>query len=127
MRYYILADLVEIPNLNQRSTRYLGYLLQRYLLGIDTAQSPVTAPGEQGWFLIYGPIAFCYRIAILLGLVWVVSSRFFIIGVLIALWGAVSLLILPALRSLSRFLNSPAARQRRSRMVLIGGTAVLGI
>jgi len=123
--YFILADQVEIPNLNQRSTRYLGYLLQRYLLGIETAQSPVTAPGERGWFLIYGPIAFCYRIAILLGLVWVVSSRFFIIGVLIALWGAVSMLILPAFRSLSRFLNSPAARQRRSRMVLVGGTAVL--
>ncbi|MCP4878249.1 MAG: hypothetical protein GY896_22585, partial [Gammaproteobacteria bacterium] len=27
--YYIFADLFEIPNLGQRSTRYLGYLLQR--------------------------------------------------------------------------------------------------
>jgi len=125
--YYMLADLIEIPNLGQRSTRYLGYLLQRCLLGIETAESPVTAPGEQGWFLIYGPIAFCYRIAIMLGLVWIVSSRFFIIGVLIALWGAVSLLLLPALRSLSRFLDSPAARSRRSRLALVGGTAILGI
>jgi len=125
--YYMLADLIEIPNLGQRSTRYLGYLLQRYLLGIETAESPVTAPGEQGWFLIYGPIAFCYRIAIMVGLVWIVSSRFFIIGVLIAVWGTVSLLILPALRSLSRFIDSPAARNRRSRMVLVGGTAILGI
>jgi len=107
--YYMLADLIEIPNLGQRSTRYLGYLLQRYLLGIETAESPVTAPGEQGWFLIYGPIAFCYRIAIMVGLVWIVSSRFFIIGVLIA------------------FIDSPAARNRRSRMVLVGGTAILGI
>ena len=125
--YYMLADLIEIPNLGQRSIRYLGYLLQRYLLGIETAESPVTAPGEPGWFLIYGPIAFCYRITIMLGLVWIVSTRFFIIGVLIALWGTVSLLILPALRSVSRFLGSPAARNRRSRMVLVGGTAILGI
>jgi putative peptide zinc metalloprotease protein len=125
--YYILADLIEIPNLAQRSTRYLGYLLQRYLLGIETAESPVTAPGEPGWFLIYGPIAFCYRIAILLGLFWIVSSRFFIIGVLIAVWGIVSLLILPAFSSLSRFIDSPAARNRRFRMVLVGGTAILGI
>jgi len=125
--YYILADLIEIPNLAQRSTRYLGYLLQRYLLGIETAESPVTAPGERGWFLIYGPIAFCYRIAIMIGLVWVVSSRFFIFGVLIALWGAVSLLILPAFRSLSRFLDSPAVRQRRSRLIMVGGTVILGV
>ena len=45
--YYILADLIEIPNLAQRSNRYLGYLAQRYLLGFDTATTPlrsVTAP-----------------------------------------------------------------------------------
>jgi putative peptide zinc metalloprotease protein len=125
--YYMLADLVEIPNLGQRCTRYLGYLLQRYLLGIETAESPVTAPGEQGWFLVYGPISFCYRIAVLFGLVWLVSSRFFVVGVLIALWGAVSLLILPAVRSLSRFLDSPAVRSRRSRLVMVGGGAVLGV
>ena len=61
--YYLLADLIEIPNLGQRSTRYIGYLLQRYLLGIEKAESPVTARGERGWFLVYGPISFCYRIA----------------------------------------------------------------
>ena len=56
-----------------------------------------------------------------------VSSRFFIFGVLIALWGAVSLLILPAFRSLSRFLDSPAARQRRSRLIMVGSTVILGV
>ena len=125
--YYMLADLIEIPNLGQRSTRYLGYLLQRYLLGIETAESPVTAPGEQGWFLVYGPISLCYRIAVLIGLVWLVSSRFFVVGVLIALWGVFSLVVLPAVRSLSNFLDSPAARNRRSRLVMVGGGAVLGI
>jgi len=125
--YYMLADLIEIPNLGQRSTRYLGYLLQRYLLGIETAESPVSAPGEQGWFLVYGPISFCYRIAVLLGLIWLVSSRFFVVGVLIAAWGAVSLLILPAVRSLTCFLDSPAARSRRSRLIMVGGGAVLGV
>ena len=125
--YYMLADLIEIPNLGQRSTRYLGYLLQRYLLGIDTAESPVTAPGEKGWFLAYGPVSFFYRMAVLIGLVLLVSSRFFVVGVLIALWGAVSLLMLPAVRSLSRFLDSPAARNRRSRLVMVGGGAVLGV
>jgi putative peptide zinc metalloprotease protein len=123
--YYMLADLIEVPNLAQRSTRYLGYLLQRYLLGIETAESPVTAPGERGWFLIYGPIAFCYRIVVLIGLVWMVSSRFFIFGVLIALWGCFSLLILPVFRTLSRFLASPAARQRRSRLIKVGLTAIM--
>jgi putative peptide zinc metalloprotease protein len=119
--YYMLADLIEIPNLRQRSAGYLGYLLQRYLLGMDTADSPVTAPGEKAWFLIYGPVALAYRMAVLVGLVWIVSSRFFIIGVLLAIWGVFSLLILPSARSLVQFFNNPATRRRRARLVGIGG------
>lgn len=123
--YYMLADLIEIPNLAQRSTRYLGYLLQRYLFGIESAESPVTDAGERKWFLVYGPVSFCYRIVVVAGLVWLVSSRFFVIGVLIALWGVFSLLIFPAVRHLYRFLDSPAARNRRLRILMIGSGAAL--
>ncbi len=118
--YYILSDLLEIPNLGGRSRRYLGYLAKRCLLGIDTADSPVTGPGEQGWFLVYGPLAFCYRIAVLAGLAVLVSGRFFGVGILIALWGAVSVVIVPSIRGISQFLNSPEALGRRSRMVGLG-------
>ncbi|MCK5913218.1 MAG: HlyD family efflux transporter periplasmic adaptor subunit, partial [Desulfuromusa sp.] len=123
--YYILADLIEIPNLGQRSTRYLGYLLQRILLRNHNSESPVTAPGEAVWFAVYGPLSFCYRILVLIGLVWLVSSRFFFIGVLIALWGVISLMIIPAVRSLSQFLNSPTARNRRTQLILAGSGITL--
>jgi putative peptide zinc metalloprotease protein len=125
--YYILSDLIEIPNLAQRSTRYLGYVVQRYLFGIETVESPVTAPGEKGWFLFYGPLAFCYRMAVLIGLMLLVGSRFFVIGVLIALWGTVTVLILPAVRTLKQFLNSAAAHQRRTRLVGVAAGSALGI
>ena len=123
--YYILSDLVEIPNLAQRSTRYLGYLMQRYLFGIENVESPVTAPGEKGWFLFYGPVSFCYRMAVLIGLMLLVGSRFFVIGVLIAVWGTITVLILPAGRTLKQFLSTPAARQRRTRLIgVAAGTAL---
>src|SRR4051812_9522963 len=38
--YYILADLIEIPNLAMRSAQYWGYMIQRYLLGIVDAEPP---------------------------------------------------------------------------------------
>ncbi len=125
--YYILVDLIEIPNLGQRSTRYLGYLFRRYLLGSENAESPVTAPGEKGWFLFYGPAAFIYRMIVLVGLVWLVSNRFFVIGILIAVWGVVSLMILPALRTLHRFLSHPEVGRHRIRLVSIGCGLALGI
>lgn len=122
--YFILADLIEIPNLAQRAGRYCGYLFQRYLLGIDTAESPVTAAGEGGWFLFYGPVAFCYRILVLAGVIWMISSRFFVVGVLLALWGLVGLLILPAFRTLSRMMG--AAVNRRGRLAILGGGFLVG-
>lgn len=123
--YYILSDLIEIPNLWQRSNRYLGYLLQRYILGDTTAESPVTASGERAWFLLYGPVAFCYRLVVLVWLVWLVSHRFFIIGLAIALWGAIAMLIVPAIRMLVRLLRTPGTYSRRARLTV--GSLILGL
>jgi putative peptide zinc metalloprotease protein len=122
--YYMLADLIEIPNLGQRATRYLSYFLQRYLLRIETVESPVTAAGENIWFMVYGPIAFCYRMAVLAGLVLLVSSRFFVVGVLIALWGGVSLLIRPTVGNLTQFLKSPGVRSKRPRLMAVAGVSI---
>ncbi len=124
--YYILSDLLEIPNLGERSRRYLGYLAKRYLAGIDAEEAPVTAPGEKGWFLVYGPAAFCYRIVVMIGIVLLVSGRFFGIGIMIALWGTVSVVIVPAVRNLSQFLKSPQAQNRRARLASVGAALALG-
>ena len=40
------ADLLEIPNLAQRSSRYYAYFLQRYGFGLSHIQSPVCGAGE---------------------------------------------------------------------------------
>ncbi len=125
--YYILSDLVEIPNLAQRSTRYLGYLLQRYIFRIETVESPVTAPGEVPWFFIYGPVSFCYRIMILVWLIWMFSERFFFIGVVIAIWGVISLLILPALRKLADFVSLPTMKKKRFQLLTLGTGTFSGL
>ena len=39
--YYVLSDLIEIPNLAMRSNNYIIYLLQKYLLNLEGAQNPV--------------------------------------------------------------------------------------
>ncbi len=125
--YYILSDLIEIPNLAQRSTRYLGYLIQRYIFRIETAESPATARGEETWCLIYGLISSCYRIMIMLWLIWMFSERFFFVGIIIAIWGVISLLILPAFRKLTYFLSLPAIKSKHLQVVTFGTGAVIGI
>jgi putative peptide zinc metalloprotease protein len=50
--YYVLADAIEIPNLGNRSNKYLGYLIQRYLYGSRDAESPADSRGERAQIVI---------------------------------------------------------------------------
>jgi len=45
--YYILADLIEIPNLAARALRYWAYLIERYALGVRDAEAPARSRGER--------------------------------------------------------------------------------
>ena len=121
--YYVLADWIEMPNLGSRSTRYLGYLAQRYLFGVEDLTSPVTGRGEQNWFVGYGIISFCYKIFIMTALILFISSKFFFIGIIIAIWATYSQFIAPAIRNSSKFYNSVGGRRKRSRFI----TATLAI
>src|SRR5260370_20248483 len=64
--YYVLADLLEIPNLADRAKRFINYLIIRNLFGVKGASSPATSPGEPFWFILYGVSAFFYRVGIVL-------------------------------------------------------------
>lgn len=117
--YYLLCDLIEIPNLGKRSTGYLLYLLKRYGFGNHDAISPATARGERIWFVGYAVIAFVYRLVLYIGIGLFVASRFFVVGVLIALWSLFGLLVLPLLKGLKYLLTGPELRRERPRAVLV--------
>jgi putative peptide zinc metalloprotease protein len=124
--YYVLSDIVEIPNLDARAKRYLLYLLQRYLLGLEQAESPVQGPGEQRWFVLYGLTSFAYRLSVMLGIALFVATQFFVVGVVLALWSVVQMFALPLFRVLRYLLVSPQLRLRRRRAVAMsGGVAAL--
>jgi putative peptide zinc metalloprotease protein len=111
--YYILADLLEIPNLRQRAQQYLSELAQRRLLRLDLPASNAT-PGERAWLLFFAIGSFVYRIFITFAIAIFVASQYFIIGVVLAIWAVVSAVVMP-LFSLVTFLAS-SPRLRRNRM-----------
>jgi len=115
--YYVLADAIEIPNLGSRSTQYLGYLAKRYILGLRDAPSPVTAHGEWAWFLAYGLASFLYRLSISFSIALYLAGRFFVVGVVLALWALAAQLVYPAARNIGLVLIDPAFRGRRARAI----------
>lgn len=125
--YYVLCDLIEIPNLAQRANRYLGYLVQRGAFGLKWAENPATAPHEPQWFVVYAIAAYAYRLFITFAIIALVATRFFIIGVILALWALFLMLILPLLKGVWFLFNNPALRHHRRRAFFVTGTVVTGI
>ncbi|HMR33661.1 MAG TPA: site-2 protease family protein [Geminicoccaceae bacterium] len=117
--YYVLGDLIEIPNLGPRSNQYLGYLAKRWLLGVKDARSPVTARGEPFWFVLYGVAAFAYRLAITLVIALYLSTKAFLLGALLAIVAIGTAVVLPMLRGLRYLLISPDLRQTRGRAIAV--------
>ncbi len=122
--YYVLADVLETPNLGTRANRYLGYLIQHYLFGIREARSPVRAPGEPKWFVSYALAAFAYRVFITTVIVTLVATKFFVIGVLIAIWAVSLMFLLPLLRQLRFLFTGESLRGRRGRALGVSGAGV---
>ncbi len=119
--YYVLADLIEIPNLAQRGVQYLGYLIKRYPLAIKKETPTYTGPGEPPWFVFYTVASFIYRIFIYAAIILVIAGKFFFIGILLALWSAFSLVVAPVYRGLRFLISNPALRESRPRALLLTG------
>jgi putative peptide zinc metalloprotease protein len=119
--YYVLADLIEIPNLGKRANEYIGYLVQRYVFRSESAKSPATTASERKWFVFYGVAAFAYRMFIATVIILFVAGKFFFVGILLAIWAATTMLAVPLVKSLKFLLTSPKLNEERPRAVMITG------
>ncbi len=117
--YYVFSDAIEIPNLATRASRYYGYLVRRYLLGVDGERSPVSAAGERRWFLFYGAASTVYRFAIMIGIALFLIATIPTLGVLLAAWLVVAQLLLPLGRQIHYLLTNPALQGRRLRATAV--------
>jgi putative peptide zinc metalloprotease protein len=122
--YYILSDLIEIPNLATRGLKYTGYLAQRYLLGSRNAEPPLSTAGERVWFVGYTLFSWVYRLLIYGAIVLFIAGEFFFVGALFAVWAAINMFLLPAAKGVKFLVSSPGLRRSRFRAVAVSGLIV---
>lgn len=115
--YYILVDLIEIPNLAQRGQRLLKYLSDRYLFGAIDAEPPAETPSEKRWLISYAVTSWLYRIFLTIAIILFVANEFFIFGVLLAIWGAVTMIGMPIWKSVKHVVTSPTLHRQRPRAI----------
>ncbi len=130
--YYILSDLLEIPNLYSEGQQHLQYLGRRYILG-ENVTSTLGWSARDVFTRVYGIAAFAWRIFICASLVIAASMLFHGMGILLAIVAVALWVGVPIVRLL-KHVGRPDGLQRYRRrrlavtMVAVGtiGFLVLG-
>jgi len=124
--YYILADLVEIPNLRQRAQQYAANLAQRVLFGMPV---PVFEAGarEKVLLLTFLAASFTYRIFIVLAIALFISGEYLVVGVLLAIWAVAGATLLPLGMLINYLAFNPRLGRYRGRAALVSAAIAAGI
>lgn len=125
--YFILVDMIEMPNMAQRGQRYLRYLSDRYLFSAKSIELPEETPSEKRWLFFYTIGAWIYRILITISIILFVAGEFFIFGVLLALWGLVTLIGMPVWKSLKHLHSSSTLQRNRQHAIKVAVTLVASV
>lgn len=125
--YYILADLIEMPNLATRANRHVGTRLAQRLFGARDLQGEAVHGRERAWLVGYAVASFAYRVWITIVIVWFIAAQFFVIGVLLALWAVVTMAVLPLVRTLRLMFAHPALQPVQGRVRWVSGGAAVAL
>jgi putative peptide zinc metalloprotease protein len=129
--YYILSDILEIPNLRQKATTILGRLASKWCLGIKQPEDPFLPQRKLGWFAFYAVASSLYGWFVTLSIflfVWNVFKpyRLQVLGQLLAgmaLWG----LVVRPLQGMIKFLKVPGRRDEVKAVNVAATVAVAGL
>ena len=116
--YYILSDLLEVPNLMQRSMSMLKFLAQKHLYRVRNPVPPTSSGSEALILLLYGIGAMIYRVVLFVSITLYVMGQMFAIGLLLAIWTAAMWFILPIGGFVHWLATNAALAEKRPRAIL---------
>ncbi|MBT4137970.1 MAG: peptidase M50, partial [Candidatus Latescibacteria bacterium] len=82
--YYILSDLLDMPNLHQHANQHLKYLVEHHAFGYQNAETPATSRRDEIWFTGFGILAGIYRIFVFSMIFLFVADQFLLAGLIMA-------------------------------------------
>jgi len=129
--YYVLSDLVEIPNLSQRSRNYIYYVVKKYCWKLKGLHNPAHGVGERIWFVFYGIASMAYRVFICVRILLFLNDRLpkelFILVPFFAGSAAIAWVLVPLGKFIRYLATSGELARNRVRAVgsTLGGLALL--
>ncbi len=129
--YYILMDILEIPNLRQKATEILKRWFQQYCLGLELQENPFLPHKRQIWFAAYTIASVIYR--------WVVVFSIMIflmkvlepyglqaLGRLIAFSGLAGMIVQPIWQTI-KFFRTPGKASKMKQKNVLNSLAVVTV
>lgn len=99
--YYILSDLMEIPNLRERSNKYLGNVASKFFFGAEAVSDPYMPKQGKWFFIVYAVAAYVYRWMVTIGILWFLYTflkpyKLGSLSALLASMALVTMFVMPA-------------------------------
>lgn len=113
--YYILSDVIDIPNLYQKANQQWLYYFDKFLLGTNKAESIATSTYETSWLTFYGFLSYFYRFFIMLAIliyvldIWV-GLAFLMSIIMLFIW-----VLIPLKKLLTYLLTNHKIKNNRTR------------
>jgi putative peptide zinc metalloprotease protein len=130
--YYILADLVEVPNLAEQAGAWLRRTAARWLLGVELPEHPALNDAPRKLLAGYAIASTAYRWLLIVGVLWglnhlLAAWRLEALGVLLTAVVLASL-VLPTALAAATFVRQPLRRGRwRPWRAIVSGLFVAGL
>ncbi|HEY2787162.1 MAG TPA: biotin/lipoyl-binding protein [Fimbriiglobus sp.] len=100
--YYMMADWLEIPNLRDRSNKFINNLFLEKCLGIEVPPEQYMATTRKWLFVVYAIASWVYRWTVTFSVIWFLSDflgpKLKIISQMIAIASLVSMFVWPVIR-----------------------------
>jgi putative peptide zinc metalloprotease protein len=127
--YYILMDIVEIPNLRQKSTEILKRFLTQVCLGIEQPENPFLPQGNRFVFGLYTVAAVIYRWVVVFSILMFLNMvlepyGLKVLGRIIGCLGFFGLIVQP-IWQLGKFFYTPGRMNRVKRHRLVATVATV--
>lgn len=117
--YYMLTDLLDMPNLQQRSVQHLKYLLERYIFFKRDAEPVAETWSERVVYFFYGICSSVYRVFLFTGFIVAISQHYLLLSFFMGILLCLTMVIMPVGRFLKYIFASPGLALVRSRAVIL--------
>ncbi len=127
--YYILSDIMEVPNLRAKASSILNRKLGKWCLGLEEPEDPFLPKRNQALFALFTVSSFFYRWVILLSILMFLNKVFEpyglkVLGQMIALVSLYGLIVMPFVK-VYKFFRVPGRWSKVKKVRMFASIGVL--